>query len=174
MVKRGFVFIILICLLFSMNFVFAEDKTTDKTSSFLGSASDFITEKISWITGSFGWEWEYLFFAVLGILFMGVFWLISALATFSSADTFGKKRFIAFCLYPFLMPVPIIKRILQIITLEFLGLHFFWRAFIIAAIFSFAPLFWGRYRKYREKTEVYKQALRDVAIEEKHKAELGG
>ena len=182
MVKRGFVFVVLILLLFSMSFVFADNKTTNKTSSFLGSASSFVTEKISWITGSFGWDdkvGEYFLFAGLGILFMGVFWVISLISSsisnvYSTSDAIGKKRIILFILYPFLMLVPILKRILQIITLEFLGLHFFWRAFIIAAIFSFAPLFWARYRKYRLRTELYKDKLRKVAIEERDKALLGG
>ncbi len=73
-------------------------------------------------------------------------------------------------LYPFLMGIPLLNRFLQIITLEFLGVHWIWRSFIFASILFFSPKLWKEYLKYIRRKRTYKAKLEKVAGEEVSKA----
>ena len=75
-------------------------------------------------------------------------------------------------LFPFLMGIPIINRILQVITLEFLGTHWFWRCLIFATLLFFGPIYWKKYAEYRVRTRKYKEKMEALAIKEINRAHL--
>ena len=75
-------------------------------------------------------------------------------------------------IYPFLAIIPIINRILYIITLEVLQLHWLWRSLILAAVLFYGPIFWERYSKYRKRKLLYDQKLEEIAAIEGAKAML--
>ncbi|MEM3074385.1 MAG: hypothetical protein QW727_00355 [Candidatus Pacearchaeota archaeon] len=73
-------------------------------------------------------------------------------------------------LYPFLMGIPLANRFLQIMTLEILGLHWFWRSFIFATILFFIPKMRDSYVEYVKIKRDYQDKLEKVAGEEIAKA----
>lgn len=81
-----------------------------------------------------------------------------------------KAVWIVALFYPFLMGIPLINRALQVITLEAIGLHWFWRAFVWAVILFFLPKLWEAYVRYRTRMRKYRTALEKVAGEENAKA----
>lgn len=94
--------------------------------------------------------------------------------TFGKWLKFTKFALIFAVLYPILMGIPFINRILQIVTLEVLGVAVVWRAFIVSAVFIFGPLYFKRYIAYRVEIREYKEELQKVAGEEIIKAMAKG
>ena len=72
--------------------------------------------------------------------------------------------------YIILGGIPFFNRVLQIITLEILGLHIIWRSLIIGSVLYFGPIYAKRYFKYKRRNRLYKQKLEKVAGEEISKA----
>ncbi len=85
-----------------------------------------------------------------------------------------KSALIFAVLYPLLMGVLVINRILQILTLEVLGVAVVWRAFIVSAVLIFGPLYFKKYIAYRVEIREYQEELQKVAGEEIIKAMAKG
>lgn len=74
--------------------------------------------------------------------------------------------------YAVLMGFPILNRLLQIVTLEFLGVHWIWRTLIIAVLISFAPFYLKKYGEYKRRKFEFKKALETEASKEAMKIRL--
>lgn len=119
----------------------------------------------------------YLAFIVLVIFLMYIFHLIEFIS-FLPKDMVGIKgvtkdffksnkiQIFILILFLFFIGVPLINRILQIITLEVLGVGLFIRALIISSILYFLPEFAKRYAEYRKRNYEYKEKLGKIAGEE--------
>jgi len=88
-----------------------------------------------------------------------------------------KRRFIFDFIYfvlgfPIIMGIPIFNRILGILTLEFLGIHWVWRGLVVAGVLAFFGVFYKRYYEYRKRTFLYKQELEEATAIEGAKAML--
>lgn len=123
----------------------------------------------------YGIGFEYFSFWILVIIWIFIFSLIYSyskndLKGYSKKDIKGEiskiKYYIFLLIIPLLMGIPIINRILQIITLEFLGIHWFWRSLIFSGIIYGFPRFFQDYVKHRERRLKYKHKLEKIAGEE--------
>ncbi|MBI2629379.1 hypothetical protein HYW74_04825 [Candidatus Pacearchaeota archaeon] len=159
----------------------------------------FIWDKVSWITGGQTWQgksvWkiEYLFEAIAILIFGLIFSLIGSTLKYfgevytglpydwvdlavESLRSYFKKIVIPAILFLILMFIPIINRIIQVITFEildirwifdykntdvFTGIGFPWwlRAFIIAAVLYFFPLIWKEYVRFSKRKREYREKL---------------
>jgi hypothetical protein len=75
-------------------------------------------------------------------------------------------------IYAIAMGIPILNRTLQIITLEFLGVHWLWRSLILATMISFGPFFLKKYGEYRKRMKLEKDALEEQAAIEAMKIRI--
>lgn len=66
-------------------------------------------------------------------------------------------------LYPVLMQMPIINKIIEIITFEVLGLSWFLRSFIVAFYIGFGPEMISKYRAYSRRVWIAKQGYEEQA-----------
>lgn len=83
--------------------------------------------------------------------------------------------------YLVLFAIPIVGRIMQVITLEaFFVLKdsviwsFLIRSFVVGAVISFVPYFLNSYWAYRKRTEAYRKKMEEIAAVEAMKAQLKG
>lgn len=84
------------------------------------------------------------------------------------------KIIILFLGYLILLVIPITGRIVQLITLEFLGAHWFWRALMVAGVISFVSVFFELIKGYISRTREYKEEMLKAAAEEAMKIQLKG
>jgi|TARA_B100001971_G_scaffold189906_1_gene192266 hypothetical protein len=170
---------------------------TSKVSGFFSTTFGFVGDKVMWIIGVKSFEgegvvWFYGYFLSLefwdNVLFAGIvsiwiflFWFFLTLNFYRNSlegyDFINKKfsvflkRFLPlFISYIILGGIPFFNRVLQIITLEILGLHIIWRSLIIGSVLYFGPIYAKRYFKYKRRNRLYKQKLEKVAGEEISKA----
>lgn len=158
---------------------------------FIVAPISFVVDKLGWVVGTntfdgesnhvFSFEYwlgdakEYFFFGIIVFLWMSIFQVFYAYGTKQRIkNPFVLKNwrlYIAF-IYAFLMGIPVLNRILQFITLEFLGINWFLRSLFIAGIFSFAPYVIKEYSKYRLRMEKEDEALEEAAMDEVVKVHL--
>ena len=114
-----------------------------------------------------GTGFEYFSFWFLVLIWIFIFLLIYGYSKNEIRNEISKIKYYIFLLIiPLLMGIPIINRILQIITLEFLGIHWLWRSLLFSGILYFGPIFFQDYVKHRERRIKYKHKLEKIVGEE--------
>ncbi|MFH1425526.1 MAG: hypothetical protein ABIG28_02230 [archaeon] len=68
--------------------------------------------------------------------------------------------------------IPYLMRILEIITLETLGVNIILRTLIVATVISYGPFYINKYGEYRKRQKIYEEELEKVAVEEAMKARM--
>jgi len=74
--------------------------------------------------------------------------------------------------YMVLMIIPILNRTMQIVTFEFLGLHWVYRSLIVATAVSFMPTFWRAFIKMKKDRAKYEVELEHQAAIEMMRARM--
>ncbi|PIN89236.1 hypothetical protein COU57_06270 [Candidatus Pacearchaeota archaeon CG10_big_fil_rev_8_21_14_0_10_32_14] len=133
-----------------------------------------ITVIIGTIIGFLPFGFYYLRIGLAALIFFGIERVALIIFFFEDEDLSGesstsKKWMIIITLlliYQILILIPFVNRIVQIITLEFTGIHWILISFILYFEISIVPRILSKYVEYKIRTRKYDQALKKVAGEE--------
>ena len=194
-------FVFLVMIISSLVILGINAASDEEDKGLFDTISDAFTDKIEWVVGSKNFEgdeinlsnpldyfftdgWKYLLFGVAIAFWMILFKFFAPRSESPSYAEVGPlaKYFIWVGLvlpiaYVILMGIPLLNRILQIITLEFLFVNkglwgFLIRSLVIGTVLYFSPVLLEAYFKSEKKKELYHRALRKVAGEELNKIHL--
>lgn len=127
---------------------------------------------------------KYLFFMIAIVFWTLIFFIIKNDEGYEGTFDRIVENFLNFMQFYFflgvslififliLFGIPIINRFLQIITLEILGVHWFWRSLIIATAIYFAKPLIKSYARNWKRRKAYEEQLEKVAMEEAVKAQF--